>query len=67
MFITHHRPRFLEADLDFFRVLCESPGGWTYGKVVEEYTGPMFETDPGDERVRGTVHGFKAWRTAVAE
>lgn len=49
--------------MDFFRVLTESPGGWEYERVVQEYTGPMFEEDPGDEKVRGTVQGFKAWRT----
>lgn len=51
--------------MDFFRVLTESPGGWKYERVVEEYTGPMFEEDPGDEKVRGTVQGFKAWRTGT--
>jgi nicotinamide N-methyltransferase len=60
VFFTSHRPQFAEADMDFFRVLCET--GWAYERVVEEWTGPMFEEDPGDERVRGTVHGFKAWR-----
>ena len=29
--------------------------------------GPMFEDDPGDEKVRGTVHGWKAWRVGEGE
>lgn len=62
VFLTHHRPRFAEADMAFFPRLAER--GYAYERVVEEYTGPMFRDDPGDERVRGTVHGFRCWRVA---
>ncbi|TXT15746.1 hypothetical protein VHUM_00249 [Vanrija humicola] len=61
VFLTHHRPRLADADMAFFPRLAAS-GAWGYERVVEEYTGPMFENDPGDERVRGTVHGFRCWR-----
>lgn len=60
VFFTHHRPQFADADMGFLSTLCET--GWEYERVVEEWTGPMFDDDPGDERVRGTVHGFRAWR-----
>ncbi|KAL1413560.1 Protein N-terminal and lysine N-methyltransferase efm7 [Vanrija albida] len=61
VFLTHHRPRLADADMAFFPRLAAS-GAWGYERVVEEYTGPMFDNDPGDERVRGTVHGFRCWR-----
>lgn len=65
VFLTHHRPRLAEADMAFFPNLAKR--GYGYERVVEEYTGPMFEDDPGDERVRGTVHGFRCWRDASAK
>lgn len=34
---------------------------------MEEWTGPMFVDDRGDERVRGTVWGWRAWRVAPGE
>lgn len=61
VFLTHHRPRLADADMAFFPRLAAS-GAWGYERVVEEWTGPMFDNDPGDERVRGTVHGFRCWR-----
>ncbi|WOO77021.1 Protein N-terminal and lysine N-methyltransferase EFM7 [Vanrija pseudolonga] len=61
VFLTHHRPRLADADMAFFPRLAAS-GSWGYERVVEEWTGPMFDNDPGDERVRGTVHGFRCWR-----
>ena len=27
----------------------------------------MFENDPGDEKVRGTVHGWRAWKVRDGE
>lgn len=62
VFLIHHRPRFADADMAFFPRLAER--GYAYERVVEEYTGPMFKDDPGDERVRGTVHGFRCWRVS---
>ncbi|KAK4687985.1 YTH domain-containing family protein, partial [Tremellales sp. Uapishka_1] len=62
VFYTHHRPHLAEADVAFFPLLAESGDGWAYEKVVEEWTGPMFADDRGDERVRGTVWGWRAWR-----
>jgi nicotinamide N-methyltransferase len=64
IFITHHRPHLAEKDMAFLSSLAESGTGWTYERVMEEWTGPMFDSDPGEERVRGTVHGFRAWRVA---
>lgn len=60
VFLTHHRPRLVDADMAFMPNLASR--GWGFERLVEEYTGPMFENDPGDERVRGTVHGFRCWR-----
>ncbi|WWD19128.1 hypothetical protein CI109_103586 [Kwoniella shandongensis] len=67
VFFTHHRPHFAEADMGFFPRLAKSGTGWAYERVVEEWAGPMFDKDPGDERVRGTVHGWRAWRVAQGE
>jgi nicotinamide N-methyltransferase len=60
VFLTHHRPRLSDADMAFFPRLAAR--GWAYERVTQSYTGPMFENDPGDARVRGTVHGFRCWR-----
>ncbi|GMK53710.1 hypothetical protein CspeluHIS016_0102960 [Cutaneotrichosporon spelunceum] len=65
VFLTHHRPRLADADMAFFPNLAKR--GYGYERVVEEYTGPMFQEDPGDERVRGTVHGFRCWRDESAK
>jgi nicotinamide N-methyltransferase len=67
VFFTHHRPHLVAADMAFFPRLAESGTGWAYEKVVEEWAGVMFEEDPGDERVRGTVHGWRAWRVREGE
>lgn len=67
VFFTHHRPHLAQADNDFFPRLAASGKGWAYQKVVEEWAGVMFEEDPGDERVRGTVHGWRCWRVADGE
>ncbi|ODN83464.1 hypothetical protein L202_01601 [Cryptococcus amylolentus CBS 6039] len=67
VFFTHHRPHLAHADLAFFPRLAESGGGWVYEKVVDEWAGAMFENDPGDERVRGTVHGWRCWRVRDGE
>ncbi|KAL7422434.1 Protein N-terminal and lysine N-methyltransferase efm7 [Cryptotrichosporon argae] len=63
VFFTHHRPHLAAADMAFFpRLLARHPGRWAYARVAEEWAGAMFEHDRGDERVRGTVHGFRVWR-----
>ncbi|KAL0247185.1 hypothetical protein I308_104220 [Cryptococcus tetragattii IND107] len=67
VFFTHHRPHLAHADMAFFPRLAESGNGWAYEKVVEEWAGAMFEDDPGDKRVRGTVHGWRAWRVRDGE
>lgn len=67
VFFTHHRPHLAHADMAFFPRLAESGNGWAYEKVVEEWAGAMFEDDPGDKRVRGTVHGWRAWRIRDGE
>ena len=66
VFFTHHRPRLAHADMAFFPLLANR-GNWAYEKVVQEWRGAMFEDDPGDEVVRGTVHGWRVWRVATAE
>ncbi|WVQ79798.1 hypothetical protein IAT38_001898 [Cryptococcus sp. DSM 104549] len=67
VFFTHHRPHLADADNAFFPRLAQSGAGWAYEKVVEEWAGAMFENDPGDEKVRGTVHGWRAWRVREGE
>lgn len=62
VFFTHHRPHYAREDMQFIADL--EARGWQCDRVVEEYTGAMFENDPGDERVRGTVHGFRCWRSS---
>ncbi|ORX38440.1 putative nicotinamide N-methyltransferase, partial [Kockovaella imperatae] len=62
IFITHHRPHLADADMAFLPALAESGDGWGYEQVVTEWTGVMFDEDPGDEKLRGTVKGFRAWR-----
>ncbi|KAG8760422.1 nicotinamide n-methyltransferase [Serendipita sp. 396] len=60
VFFTHHRPWLAEKDTEF---LEKAKGnGWECERIMENYTGPMFKDDPGDERVRGTVHGWRMWR-----
>ncbi|WWC71505.1 uncharacterized protein I206_105463 [Kwoniella pini CBS 10737] len=67
VFFTSHRPHLVKEDNAFFPRLAESGDGWVYQKVVEEWAGAMFEEDPGDVKVRGTVHGWKAWRVKDGE
>ncbi|KAJ1822384.1 Protein N-terminal and lysine N-methyltransferase efm7 [Coemansia sp. RSA 2598] len=58
VFFTHHRPWLADKDMAFIE-RARDELGLEVTKVVEEYTGAMFEDDPGDERVRGTVHGYR--------
>lgn len=67
IFFTHHRPHLAEADMAFFPALAESGNGWAYEKVADEFAGAMFENDPGDATVRGTVKGWRAWRVKDGE
>lgn len=62
VFYTHHRPKHAENDLNFFELAREQ--GWECEKVVEEWTGVMFNADEhlGQEKMRGTVHGWRCWR-----
>lgn len=65
VFFTHHRPHLAKEDMDFLPRMADA--GFSSERVVEEYRGAMFKDDPGDERVRGTVHGFRCWRTQPGE
>ncbi|KAJ2472375.1 Protein N-terminal and lysine N-methyltransferase efm7 [Coemansia sp. RSA 2322] len=58
VFFTHHRPWLAEKDMGFLE-RAHTELGLVVTRLVEDYTGAMFDTDPGDERVRGTVHGFR--------
>ncbi|OMJ27973.1 Protein N-methyltransferase nnt1 [Smittium culicis] len=57
VFFSHHRPWLADKDVDFFNK-AKDEFGFKVEKILEKYTGPMFENDPGDEKVRGTVHGY---------
>lgn len=63
VFFTHHRPWYAKEDMAFISELEKR--GWQCDRVAEQYTGAMFEDDPGDEKVRGTVHGFRCWRSSA--
>lgn len=64
IFYTHHRPHLAEADVAFFDMARTR--GWESETIKEEWTGPMFEHDRGDEKVRGTVWGWRCWRATPA-
>ncbi|GAA5837986.1 hypothetical protein JCM3766R1_004168 [Sporobolomyces carnicolor] len=56
-FFSHHRPKFVEADLGILSLAREN--GWRVTKVWEDQeAGPAFPEDDGDLTIRGTVHGF---------
>ena len=58
VFFTPYRPWLLGKDLAFFDLARE--GGFEVEKVLEEVMEKvMFEEDPGDERVRRTVFGYR--------
>ncbi|KAG8942767.1 nicotinamide n-methyltransferase [Tulasnella sp. 419] len=63
VFYSHHRPRYVEKDLDFFRKAKER--GWLCEKIVEERMEVMFPEDSGDEKIRGTVHGWRLSRNPI--
>ncbi|KAJ1735179.1 Protein N-terminal and lysine N-methyltransferase efm7 [Coemansia biformis] len=58
VFFSHHRPWLAEKDMEFIS-RARDELGLHVQRVVEEFTGVMFDEDPGDPRVRGTVHGFR--------
>lgn len=58
VFFTHHRPWLADKDMGFLD-RAQKELGLVVTRVVEEYTGAMFDDDPGDAKVRGTVHGFR--------
>ncbi|KAJ1743989.1 Protein N-terminal and lysine N-methyltransferase efm7 [Coemansia sp. RSA 989] len=53
---THHRPWLADKDMEFLEMAEQA--GMHAEKIIEEYTGAMFDDDPGDEQVRGTVYGY---------
>lgn len=74
VFFTHHRPCLATRDIDFFQKakaswiaeevvqkvyqVCELPHSpllANYNSIVQ----PMFNNDPGDEKIRSMVHGWK--------
>ncbi|GAA5908378.1 uncharacterized protein JCM6883_004372 [Sporobolomyces salmoneus] len=62
-FFSHHRPKFVEADLQILSLAKEN--GWEVRKVWEDKeAGPAFPEDDGDLTIRGTVHGFMFTRSS---
>ncbi|GAA5984057.1 hypothetical protein JCM11641_005582 [Rhodosporidiobolus odoratus] len=60
-FFSHHRPKFVEADLRILSLAEEQ--GWTVTKVWEDKeAGPAFPEDDGDLTIRGTVYGYALTR-----
>lgn len=62
VFYTHHRPWLASKDMEFFQKAADE--GWICERIVTEYTGAMFKEDAGDEKIRGTVHGWRLQRRA---
>ncbi|GAA5958461.1 hypothetical protein JCM3765_007885 [Sporobolomyces pararoseus] len=61
-FFSHHRPKFVEADLQILELAKEN--GWNVQKVWEDKNaGPAFPEDDGDLTIRGTVHGYMFTRS----
>ncbi|KAJ2805867.1 Protein N-terminal and lysine N-methyltransferase efm7 [Coemansia guatemalensis] len=58
VFFTHHRPWLAEKDMEFI-TRAHDEMDLDVTRVAEIHTGVMFPEDPGDEQVRGTVHGFR--------
>ncbi|KAJ2491868.1 Protein N-terminal and lysine N-methyltransferase efm7 [Coemansia sp. RSA 2050] len=52
VFFTHHRPWLADKDMDFL-TRAHDELGLTVTRLVEDYTGAMFDSDPGDERDAG--------------
>ncbi|KAG8917428.1 nicotinamide n-methyltransferase [Tulasnella sp. 418] len=63
VFYSHHRPRYVEKDLEFFRKARDR--GWLCEKIVEERMEVMFPEDSGDENIRGTVYGWRLSRNPI--
>ncbi|KAH7886748.1 putative methyltransferase-domain-containing protein [Phlebopus sp. FC_14] len=60
VFYTHHRPHLAHRDLEFF---SKARGlGWVCEEILTRKFPPMFPDDPGDERVRSIVHGWRLTR-----
>ncbi|GAA6012535.1 hypothetical protein JCM11491_005423 [Sporobolomyces phaffii] len=56
-FFSHHRPKFVEADLGIISLAREL--GWDVERVWHDpNAGPAFPEDAGDLSIRGTVHGY---------
>ncbi|PWN42273.1 hypothetical protein IE81DRAFT_136636 [Ceraceosorus guamensis] len=64
VFFSHHRPQFALKDMQFFESAREQ--GWATEEVGKWRMPPMFKDDPGDEAVRGTVHGWRLYKPAAA-
>lgn len=60
IFFTHHRPHLADKDMSFFQLAQQR--GWTCSQVGTWKMPPMFPNDPGNEEVRGTVHGWQVYR-----
>ncbi|KIY44577.1 hypothetical protein FISHEDRAFT_51130, partial [Fistulina hepatica ATCC 64428] len=60
VFYTHHRPHLAQKDLQFFEKARNL--GWICKEILQERFQPMFPDDPGDEKVRAVVHGWKLTR-----
>ncbi|KAG1824616.1 putative methyltransferase-domain-containing protein [Suillus subaureus] len=60
VFYSHHRPHLADRDLEFFRKA--QGAGWVCEEIVTHKYPPMFPEDPGEEKVRATVHGWRMTR-----
>ncbi|CEH12066.1 Predicted methyltransferase [Ceraceosorus bombacis] len=64
VFFSHHRPQFALKDMQFFE--SARGQGWVAEEVGRWRMPPMFKDDPGDEAIRGTVHGWRLFKPAAS-
>lgn len=61
VFYTHHRPHLAGEDLKFFARARQR--GWECQVIAHRNLPPMFPEDTGDEKMRGTVWGWRmVWK-----
>ncbi|KIW03633.1 uncharacterized protein PV09_05385 [Verruconis gallopava] len=66
VFFTPYRPWLLEKDLAFFELAKQA--GFMVEKIFEKLMEKvMFKEDPGDEKLRRTVYGYRLRRAGTSE
>jgi nicotinamide N-methyltransferase len=58
---TPHRPKLLQADLEFFKT-ANTQAGFVSNKIIEMKMKPMFEEDDETKDIRAMVYGYLVTR-----